>query len=170
MNEQYIFAACTIIIIVFFVYINVKKKSVKYVETNTNRMNENYINYELNEKLTELINNTLRNGLSGKVKGIAFILHSYFNNKWELDILGTYNKKYLPTDADWATDDFMPLQKTYKWQDKITEGQLLENIAIIIQDYLSNGQYSNELKSLEVVGLSSEDSSINFLYINENNL
>ncbi len=122
----------------------------------------------LHNKVTELINNILKDDLPSEVKGMAFILHSDFNNKWELDILGTYNKKYKPQDDDWACDeDCIPLADTFKWTDSINKKQLIQSMGLILQDYLLQGEYVNKLKTLEAVGLSFDDGDMNFLYLNQ---
>ena len=122
----------------------------------------------LHNKVTELINNILKNDLPSEVKGMAFILHSDFNKKWELDILGTYNKKYKPQDDDWACDeDYIPLADTFKWTDSINKKQLIQSMGLILQDYLLRGEYVNKLKTLEAVGLSFDDGNMNFLYLNQ---
>ncbi len=138
-------------------------------QINQNSFNGTTANQQaLHNKVTELINNILKDDLPSEVKGIAFILHSDSKNKWELDILGTYNKKYKPQDEDWACDeDCIPLTDTFKWTDSINKKQLMQSIGLILQDYLLRGEYVNKLKTLEAVGLSFDDGNMNFLYLNQ---
>ena len=172
MGQQYNFTLifmwlCCIIFLGFLWYNAYIKKEYEYAENYTNKTSEEAKQY-LSNSLNRLMDDALKNELPTTVKGIAFIIHSdnYEEAEWELDILGTYNKKYSPQDEDWASDDFMPLQKTYKWKQRIGRDQLFLDIKQIIEEYLINGEYSAELKSLEAVGLSFDDGKVDLLYLN----
>ena len=145
---------------------SVRKKKSKYISNNINET-AGSIDSVFSQNVINLINDTFKNEIPQEVKGVAFILHSDFNNEWELDILGTYNKKFLPGNEDWATDDFTELHETYKWQEKTNENKILKILESIIKDYLSTGEYANKLKYMEAVGLSSDDSNVKYLYFNK---
>lgn len=130
---------------------------------------DNLINREeFNNNIANLINNVFKKDLPDEVKGMAFIIHYLSKDYWEIDILGTYNKEFKPTDKDWACErDYTALSETYMGTVEVSRNLLFETMESVIRNCLSEGEYSEKLKSLEAIGLCFDDGNINFLYLNQ---
>ena len=109
------------------------------------------------------LDSILKDELNNDVKAINFNLYEDADNKWSIELVGTFS--FNKDDDDWASirisitrDNPFVIECESDWKS-------METVFIdLVNEYLSSGKYASKLKEYLAVGIGFVDGDLHILY------
>lgn len=124
-----------------------------------NRSNPN----KINKDFFVWMNSILKNELSSEVKAINFNLYEDADNKWSIELVGTFS--FDKDNEDWACDEVFATRDNPFVIERKSDWKSMERVFIdLVNSYLSSGKYASKLKEYTAVGIGFVDGDLHILY------
>lgn len=109
------------------------------------------------------LDSVLKSDFSGEVKAINFNLYEDANNKWSIELVGTYS--FDIDNEDWACDEVFATRDNPFVIECKSDWKSMETLFIdLVNEYLSSGKYASKLQEYQAVGIGFVDGNLNILY------
>lgn len=118
---------------------------------------------KINKDFFIWMNLILKNELSSEVKAINFNLYEDADNKWSIELVGTFS--YDKDNEDWACDEVFATRDNPFVVECESDWKSMETFFVgLVNGYLSSGKYANKLKECIAVGIGFVDGDLHILY------
>ena len=105
----------------------------------------------------------LKNELNSEIKAINFNLYEDTDNKWSVELVGTFS--FDRDNDDWACDEvFDTRDNTLSWVQNTTWEDVLQEAIGKIQKYIEVGKYAEQMRTYSGVGVGFVDGDITIVY------
>ena len=109
------------------------------------------------------LDSILKDELNNEVKAINFNLYEGADNKWSIELVGTFS--FDKDDEDWACDEVFATRDNPFVIECESDWKSMETVFIgLVNEYLSSGKYANKLKGYLAVGIGFVDGDLHILY------
>lgn len=101
-----------------------------------------------------------------KLMALNFNIYEQEDNYWGIEIIGT--SSFDEFDEDWACDEvtnFNTRNNLFSWQEKVNFSEILFKTKGMINQYLCDGKYAQQMKSLKGIGTGFVDGNIELIYV-----
>lgn len=118
------------------------------------------------KKVTEWLDNLLKQDIPDDVVAFCFNLYEDGNNHWSMELVGAAS--FDEEDSDWACDEIVDLgtrEKPFVWEKDAEWDVVLDEIIDVLKLYLGNGTCAEILKNKAGVGAGFVDGDIEILYM-----
>ena len=116
-------------------------------------------------KVSIWIDDVLKQDISEDIKGICFNLYDDGEDKWSMELVGT--RDFDIDDSDWACEEitnFGTRTNPFVWHKAAPWDKVLEEMILVLKEYLENGKYAKILKSQSGIGVGFTDGELEILY------
>ncbi len=118
---------------------------------------------KINKDFFVWMNSILKNELSSEVKAINFNLYEDADNKWSIELVGTFS--FDKDNEDWACDEVFATRDNPFVIERKSDWKSMERVFIdLVNSYLSSGKYASKLKEYMAVGIGFVDGDLHILY------
>ena len=105
----------------------------------------------------------LKNELNSEIKAINFNLYEDTDNKWSVELVGTFS--FDKDNDDWACDEVFTTRDHPFVIECESDWKLVETFFIgLVNEYLSSGKYAGKLKEYQAIGIGFVDGDLHILY------
>lgn len=105
----------------------------------------------------------LKSELSSEVKAINFNLYEDADNKWSIELVGTFS--FDKDNEDWACDEVFATRDNPFVIERKSDWKSMERVFIdLVNSYLSSGKYAGKLKEYMAVSIGFIDGDLHILY------
>jgi hypothetical protein len=105
----------------------------------------------------------LKNELNSEIKAINFNLYEDTDNKWSVELVGTFS--FDKDNDDWACDEVFTTRDQPFVIECESDWELVETFFIsLVNEYLSSGKYAGKLKEYQAIGIGFVDGDLQILY------
>ena len=105
----------------------------------------------------------LKNELNSEIKAINFNLYEDTDNKWSVELVGTFS--FDKDNDDWACDEVFTTRDQPFVIECESDWELVETFFIsLVNEYLSSGKYAGKLKEYQAIGIGFVDGDLHILY------
>ena len=109
------------------------------------------------------LDSILKDELNNEVKAINFNLYEDADNKWSIELVGTFS--FNKDDDDWACDEVFATRDNPFVIECESDWKSMETVFIdLVNEYLSSGKYASKLKEYLAVGVGFVDGDLHILY------
>ena len=109
-----------------------------------------------NKDFFEWLDLILKNELNSEIKAINFNLYEDTDNKWSIELVGTFS--FDRDNDDWACDEvFATRDNPFMIERESDDGEEGD-------EYLSFGKYAGSLKKYQAIGIGFVDGDLHILY------
>ena len=116
-----------------------------------------------NKDFFEWLDLILKNELNSEIKAINFNLYEDTDNKWSVELVGTFS--FDKDNDDWACDEvFDTRDNTLSWVQDTTWEDVLQEAIGKIQKYIEVGKYAEQMRTYSGVGVGFVDGDITIVY------
>lgn len=116
-----------------------------------------------NKDFFEQLDLLLKNELSSEIKAIIFNLYEDTDNKWSVELVGTFS--FDKDNDDWACDEVFTTRDHPFVIECESDWELVETFFIgLVNEYLSSGKYAGKLKEYQAIGIGFVDGDLHILY------
>lgn len=119
-------------------------------------------------KVSAWLDHVLEQNIPDEVAAFCFNLYDDGNHAWSMELIGT--ERFDENDDDWPCDeiaDFGTREGLLRWDKEAEWFFILEEVKVVLSEYLKKGRFADVLKSKEGVGVGFVDGDIAILYKNE---
>lgn len=116
-------------------------------------------------KVEDWLRGVLNQDIPEEVVAFCFNLYEDGDNAWSMELVGT--ERFEVDDEDWPCDevtDFGTREDLLTWNKEAEWDVVLEEMSIVLKQYLENGEYANILKSKEGIGIGFVDGDVEILF------
>lgn len=118
---------------------------------------------KINKDFFIWMDSILKNELNSEVKAINFNLYEDADNKWSIELVGTFS--FDKNNEDWACDEVFATRDNPFVIECESDWKSMETFFIgLVNGYLSSGKYANKLKEYIAVGIGFVDGNLYILY------
>ena len=117
------------------------------------------------------LNVVLEQDIPSSLAAFGFNLYEDENNAWSMEIVGT--ESFDPENEDWICEevtDFETRDDPFAWEQEAGWEEILEEVILVLKEYLENGLYADLLKSRCGVGVGFVDGDVEILYEEAGNI
>ena len=101
----------------------------------------------------------LKNELNSEIKAINFNLYEDTDNKWSVELVGTFS--FDKDNDDWACDEVFTTRDQPFVIECESDWELVETFFIsLVNEYLSSGKYAGKLKEYQAIGIGFVDGDL----------
>ena len=105
----------------------------------------------------------LKNELNSEIKAINFNLYEDTDNKWSVELVGTFS--FDKDNDDWACDEVFTTRDHPFVIECESDWELVETFFVgLVNEYLSSGKYAGKLKEYQAIGIGFVDGDLHILY------
>ena len=105
----------------------------------------------------------LKNELNSEIKAINFNLYEDTDNKWSIELVGTFS--FDKDNDDWACDEVFATRDNPFMIERESDWKSMELFFIgLVNEYLSFGKYAGRLKEYQAIGIGFVDGDLHILY------
>ena len=116
-----------------------------------------------NKDFFEWLDLILKNELNSEIKAINFNLYEDTDNKWSVELVGTFS--FDKDNDDWACDEVFTTRDQPFVIECESDWELVETFFIgLVNEYLSSGKYAGKLKEYQAIGIGFVDGDLQILY------
>ena len=116
-----------------------------------------------NKGFFEWLDLILKNELNSEIKAINFNLYEDNDNKWSIELVGTFS--FDKDSEDWACDELFATRDTPFVIECESDWKSMEMVFIgLVNEYLSFGKYADKLKAYPAIGIGFVDGDLHILY------
>ena len=116
-----------------------------------------------NKDFFEWLDLLLKNELSSEIKAIIFNLYEDTDNKWSIELVGTFS--FNKDNDDWACDEVFATRDNPFMIERESDWKSMETFFIdLLNEYLSFGKYAGSLKKYQAIGIGFVDGDLHILY------
>ena len=116
-----------------------------------------------NKDFFEWLDLLLKNELSSEIKAIIFNLYEDTDNKWSIELVGTFS--FNTDNDDWACDEVFTTRDKPFMIERESDWKSMETVCIdLVNEYLSFGKYAGKLKEYQAIGIGFVDGDLHILY------
>ena len=123
------------------------------------------------QEIEAWLNVVLEQDIPSSVAAFGFILYEAGNNAWSMELVGT--ESFDPENEDWICEevtDFETRDDPFAWEQEAGWEEILEEVILVLKEYLENGLYADLLKSRCGVGVGFVDGDVEILYEEAGNI
>lgn len=123
------------------------------------------------QEIEAWLNVVLEQDIPSSVAAFGFNLYEDGNNAWSMELVGT--ESFNPENEDWICEevtDFETRDDPFAWEQEAGWKEILEEVILVLKEYLENGLYANLLKSRCGVGVGFVDGDVEILYEEAGNI
>lgn len=117
------------------------------------------------------LNVVLEQDIPSSLAAFGFNLYEDENNAWSMELVGT--ESFDPENEDWICEevtDFETRDDPFAWEQEAGWEEILEEVILVLKEYLENGLYADLLKSRCGVGVGFVDGDVEILYEEAGNI
>ena len=116
-----------------------------------------------NKDFFEWLDLILKNELNSEIKAINFNLYEDTDNKWSIELVGTFS--FDRDNDDWACDEVFATRDNPFMIERESDWKSMETFFIgLLNEYLSFGKYAGSLKKYQAIGRGFVDGDLHILY------
>lgn len=116
-----------------------------------------------NKDFFEWLDSILKNELNSEIKAINFNLYEDIDNKWSIELVGTFS--FAKDNDDWACDEGFTTRDNPFVIECESDWKSMETVFIdLVNEYLSFGEYAGKLKEYQAIGIGFVDGDFHILY------
>lgn len=116
-----------------------------------------------NKGFFKWLDSILKNELNNEIKAINFNLYEDADNKWSIELVGTFS--FNKDNDDWACDEVFATRDTPFVLECESDWKSVEALFVdLVNEYLSFGKYACKLKEYQAVGIGFIDGDLHILY------
>ena len=109
------------------------------------------------------LDSILKDELNNEIKAINFNLYEDADNKWSIELVGTFS--FNKDDEDWACDEVFATRDNPFMIERESDWKSMETFCIdLVNEYLSFGKYAGKLKEYQAIGIGFVDGDLYILY------
>lgn len=123
------------------------------------------------QEIEAWLNVVLEQDIPSSVAAFGFNLYEDGNNAWSMELVGT--ESFNPENEDWICEevtDFETRDDPFAWEQEAGWEEILEEVILVLKEYLENGLYADLLKSRCGVGVGFVDGDVEILYEEAGNI
>ena len=123
------------------------------------------------QEIEAWLNVVLEQDIPSSVAAFGFNLYEDGNNAWTMELVGT--ESFDPENEDWICEevtDFETRDDPFAWEQEAGWEEILEEVILVLKEYLENGLYADLLKSRCGVGVGFVDGDVEILYEEAGNI
>lgn len=123
------------------------------------------------QEIEAWLNVVLEQDIPSSVAAFGFNLYEDGNNAWSMELVGT--ESFDPENEDWICEevtDFETRDDPFAWEQEAGWEEILEEVILVLKEYLENGLYADLLKSRCGVGVGFVDGDVEILYEEAGNI
>ena len=116
-----------------------------------------------NKDFFEWLDLLLKNELSSEIKAIIFNLYEDTDNKWSIELVGTFS--FNKDNDDWACDEVFATRDNPFMIERESDWKSMEEFFVgLVNEYLSFGKYAGKIKEYQAIGIGFVDGDLHILY------
>ena len=109
------------------------------------------------------LDSLLTNELNSEIKAINFNLYEDTDNKWAIELVGTFS--FNKDNDDWTCDEVFTTRDNPFVIERESDWKSMETFFIgLVNEYLSFGKYVGKLKEYQAIGIGFVDGDLHILY------
>ena len=123
------------------------------------------------QEIEAWLNVVLEQDIPSSVAAFGFNLYEDGNNAWSMELVGT--ESFDPENEDWICEevtDFETRDDPFAWEQEAGWEEILEEVILVLKEYLENGLYADLLKSRCGVGVGFVDGDVEIVYEEAGNI
>lgn len=116
-----------------------------------------------NKAFFEWLDLILKNELNSEIKAINFNLYEDTDNKWSIELVGTFS--FDKDNVDWACDEVFATRDNPFVIECESDWKSMEEFFVgLVNEYLSFGKYAGKIKEYQAIGIGFVDGDLHILY------